>query len=293
MDKVSVVMLSFNRKDDVAEGVGELLSQDYKDIEIFVVDNGSTDGTAEMVRETFPQIKLIPLEDNLGVAAYNTGFDEARGDYIVVLDDDSFPGKKAVSRMVEEFQKNEKLGIVAFDVRHYDEYKTGGPVSTQPEHVENKTCRYRMAFNGCGVGIRKSVIGRVGGYPAEFFLYWNEQDLSIRVLDAGYSIQWFTDIIAYHKYSPANRESLRAPFYYTRNLYWLIWKYFPLLKAIKDTVKMIYYSFYYTFEQKTFVYLKAALSAIFNIKKIKRRPAKKEVVDNLRLTYKLAFIYYK
>lgn len=293
MDKVSVVMLSFNRKDDVAEGVKELLSQNYKNTEIIVVDNGSSDGTAEMVRETFPQVKLIAIKDNLGVAAYNIGFKEARGDYIVILDDDSFPEKNAVPRMVEEFQKNERLGIVAFDVRHYDEYKTKTPRSPQPEHHENKTCRYQMAFNGCGVGIRKSVIDRVGGYPPEFFLYWNEQDLSIRVLDAGYSIQWFTDIISYHKYSPANRESQRAPFYYTRNLYWLIWKYFPIMKLIKDTAKMIYYTFYYTFEQKSVVYLKAALSAVFNIKKIKRRPAQKEIVDKLRLTYKLAFIYYK
>lgn len=300
---VSVVMLSFNRKDDVAEGVGEILSGDYDNLEIIVVDNGSTDGTAEMVRTRFPQITLIALEHNIGVAAYNTGFDRARGEYIVVLDDDSFPGKNAIKRMVEEFRKNEELGIVAFDVRHYDEYKKdeykkedyekGDSPQEYEEQKENGTCAYRLAFNGCGVGIRKCVLEQVGGYPGEFFLYWNEQDLSIRVMDAGYRIQWFRDIISYHKYSPANRESLRAPFYYTRNLYWLIWKYFPLSKLVKDTLRMVYYSFYYSFEQGTSVYLKALLSAILDIREIRRKPAKKEIIEQLRLTYKLAFIYYK
>jgi GT2 family glycosyltransferase len=177
---------------------------------------------------------------------------------------------------------------VAFDVRNYYDYKNTGNTD------EKKTrTKYQLAFNGAGVGVRTKCIREVGGYPEEFFLYWNEQDLSIRVLDAGYQIQAFTDIISLHKYSPANRESQRAPFYYTRNLYWLIWKYFPLRTIIKDTIQLVFFSLYYTFEQKTVIYLKASLSALFNIGKIKRKPAKKEVIKNLRLTYKLAFIYYK
>ncbi|MCP5104281.1 MAG: glycosyltransferase family 2 protein [bacterium] len=293
MKQVSIVMLSFNRKNDVAEGVRELLSQNYKNIEIIVVDNGSSDETAQMVNEKFPQeqVKLIALEDNIGVAAYNIGFNSASGEFIVILDDDSFPEKNAIPRMVEEFEKNEKLGVVAFDVRNYAEF-TGEAVSAR-RREPSESSRYQLAFNGCGVGIRKNVIQRVGGYPEEFFLYWNEQDLAIRILDAGYQIQSFTDIISFHKYSPDNRESLRAPFYYTRNLYWLIWKYFPFSRAITDTIKLIYYSFYYTFEQRSPVYLKATAAALFNTRKIKRKPAKKQIIKKLRLTYKLAFIYYK
>lgn len=296
---VSVVMLSYNRKNDAAEGIRELLAQDYKNLEIIVVDNGSTDGTAEMLTEKFSrqQVKLIALPRNIGVAAYNIGFKEAAGQYIVVLDDDSFPEKNAIPRMVEEFQKNHKLGVVAFDIKNYatlsDQSELSELSDLSDSSDQSDETNYRMAFNGCGAGIRKSLIDRVGGYPGEFFLYWNEQDLAIRILAAGYQIRSFSGIIAYHKYSPANRESLRAPFYYTRNLYWLTWKYFPRLKLIKETLKLIYCSFYYTLEQKTPVYLKAALSAIFNIKKIKRKAVAKEIIDKLRLTYKLAFIYYK
>jgi hypothetical protein len=294
---VSIVMLSFNRKDDVAEGIGKLKNQNYKNIEIIVVDNGSGDHTAEMVTERFPDVHLIPLENNIGVDAYNRGFDYANGKYIVILDDDSFPEENAISRMVQEFESNEKLGIIAFDVRNYYEYDKSN-VRQKKNSSDNSEkfasrSRYQMAFNGAGVGIRKNCIEKVGGYPGEFFLYWNEQDLSIRVLNAGYQLQWFTDIISFHKYSPANRESWRAPFYYTRNLYWLIWKYFPLKKIITDTVKLFYYSLYHCFTQKTFIYLKATFSALFNSHKLNRRPVKKEIINNLRLTYRLPFIYYK
>jgi len=290
---VSVVMLSFNRRDDVAEGLQKLLEQDYPKLDIWVVDNGSNDHTTTMIHEKYPQVNLIALEKNIGVAAYNLGFQKAIGEYIVILDDDSFPEKKAITRMVEEFRNNDQLGVVAFDVRNYYDYqkKEPHPVNTPP--VNQPTCRYQMAFNGAGVGIRKKCLIEVGGYPEEFFLYWNEQDLAIRILDAGYQIQWFTDIVSLHKYAPSNRESLRAPFYYTRNLYWLIWKYFPPVKLIADTLKMFFYSLYYTFEQKTMIYLRATLDALIHLGRIKRKPAKKIVIQQLRLTYRLSFIYYK
>jgi GT2 family glycosyltransferase len=290
-------MLSYNRKNDVAEGIRHLFSQDYKNIEIIIVDNASTDGTAEMLSEKFSreQINVIALPQNIGVAAYNIGFEKAAGEYIVVLDDDSFPAQNAIPRMVEEFKKNDQLGVVAFNIKNYATLSDQSNLfeSSDSSDLSNKTGDYLMAFNGCGAGVRKSLIDRVGGYPEEFFLYWNEQDLAIRILAAGYQIQSFSGITAYHKYSPANRQSLRAPFYYTRNLYWLTWKYFPKLKLIQNTLKLIYCSFYYTLEQKTLIYVRAMLSALLNLKKIKRKPVTKKIIDKLRLTSKLAFIYYK
>jgi len=299
---VSVVMLSFNRKNDVKEGVQQLLTQNYKNIEIIVVDNGSSDGTPEMLKQEYPFVKLLPLPKNIGVAAYNKGFSQAKGKYIVILDDDSFPESNAITIMVKKFSYNENLGVVAFDVRNYYDYrKTNIDINlnciktSQTNEITQKksVARYQMAFNGAGVGIRKKCIEEVGGYPEEFFLYWNEQDLAIRILNAGYRIQWFSEIIAFHKYSPTNRESQRAPFYYTRNLFWLIWKYFPLSILLKDTLQLLFYSLYYTFEQKSMVYLKALFNALFRIGYINRQPVKKSVIANIRLTYRLAFIYFK
>jgi GT2 family glycosyltransferase len=296
LDLVSIVMLSYNRKIDVEEGLQELLKQNYKNIEIIVVDNGSADGTPEMINEKYPQVKLVALGKNIGVAAYNKGFQQSQGKYIVVLDDDSFPEINAIPRMVEEFKQNEKIGVVAFDVRNYYDYKKTN-LSYEINHLKDKceknNIRYQMAFNGAGVGIRKKCIDELGGYPEEFFLYWNEQDLSIRILNAGYQIRWFPDIISLHKYSPSNRESWRAPFYYTRNLYWITWKYFPLRKCLKDTIKLLYYCWYYSFEQRTTIYLKATITALFKIRRIKRTPADKQIIENLRLTFRLPFVYYK
>ena len=106
---VSVVMLCWNRIDDVRESLSRLRLQTYSPIEVIVVDNASTDGTPEMVEQDFAEVRLIRMEENSGVAAYNVGFEEAEGEFIVILDDDSFPAEEAVARMVGKFQANPKL----------------------------------------------------------------------------------------------------------------------------------------------------------------------------------------
>jgi GT2 family glycosyltransferase len=290
---VSIVILSYNRKEDIRESLEKLYSYGLNDIEIIVVDNGSSDGTSQMIESEYPSVRLLKLDKNIGVSGYNKGFEISKGRYILILDDDSFPSENSVKRMIEEFEKDKTVGIIAFDVRNYSSYNLVSNQTKKDEQTENK--RYLMGFNGAGAGIRKSLIDKIGGYPDEFFLYWNETDLAIRVLNEGYKILWVNDIISYHKYSPKNRDSERGPYYYTRNLYWIILKYFPLFKGIGKILKLLYYSFYFGLEQKTFIYLKASFNAVFNSKTAlkKRKKIKKEIIENIRIEYRLPFIIYR
>jgi len=292
---VSVVILCWNRKDDVKESLTRLRGQTYKEMEVIVVDNGSTDGTIAMIEEDFPEVRLLKMPKNMGIEAYNIGFKNAKGEYIVILDDDSFPAEDAIEKMVDKFKNDEKLGIVAFDVRNYFSYDETNKKIEERKNTSAAIQKYLMAFNGAGAGARKDVIEQVGFYPEEFFLYWNEQDLSFRVLDAGYKIEFFSDIVSYHKYSPANRASWRAPFYYTRNAFWLLWKNYPMTMVIPITFRLIYLVFYYSLEQYTTVYLKAMFSAIFNVKQIKdkRKPVKKYIAENLRIPFDVSFTFYR
>lgn len=200
--------------------------------------------------------------------------------------------------MVDAFEKDDEIGVVAFDVRNYYKYdeiavKEAEAKKEAAEGVE--PAKYLLGFNGAGVGIRKIVMEQVGGYPEEFFLYWNEQDLAIRVMNAGYKIVEFPGIVSYHKYSPKNRDSQRGPFFYTRNLYWIIWKYYPVSKIVPYTIRLLFYSLFFTFTQGTFVYLKAAFSAFaFSHRAWKRRiKVKKEITKSLRIPFRLAFILYR
>lgn len=290
---VSVVMLSWNRLDDVRESLRRISEVTYPNLEIIVSDNGSTDGTPAMVQREFPAVVLLETGTNIGIEAYNHGFRIARGDFIVILDDDSFPEKTAIDRMVARFLADPKLGIVAFDVRNCASYDqvAGPPGGQEPATTE---C-YVMGFNGAGAGVRRAVFQRVGYYPGEFFLYWNEQDLALRTLDAGYEVKFFPDIISYHKYSPVNRESRRAPFYYCRNAFWLVWKHYPLALALKLTVRLGRLVVSHSVEQRTSVYLEAALAALRGAPTVARRrkPVRRELAQRFRAPLELSFTYFR
>jgi GT2 family glycosyltransferase len=298
MTLTSIVMLCWNRKDDVRESLLRIRGIDYPNIEVIVVDNASTDGTIEMIEKEFPEVHLIKMYKNLGIEAYNIGFEQAKGEYIVIIDDDSFPAKNAISRMVDKFQINPKLGVVAFDVRnfyHYDEIVTMDERNSETTQSAAIAKKYYMGFNGAGAGIRRDLFRRIGYYPEEFFLYNNEMDTAFRVWNSGYTIEFHSDVISYHKYSPVNRLSWRAPFYYTRNAYWLVWKNYYFTKAIAKTIDILYKCVYASLEQKTTVYVKATFAAFFGIKNIKgkRRPVSREVAENLRVPFDTFFTFYR
>jgi hypothetical protein len=296
-------MVCYNRRDDVREGLSRLAAQSYKEIEVIAVDNASTDGTRDMIREKFPTVRVIEIPVNAGVAAYNAGFRAARGKYVLILDDDSFPAKDAVGRMVEKFEQDQLLGVVAFDVRDVStigatmEGDNGGDM---PPGINSdcagceKSTDYIMSFHGAGAGVRRNVIEQVGGYPEEFFLYFNETDMALRIWDAGYTIKSFPEVVAYHKSSRANRTSERAPFYYTRNLLWLIWKNYPASMAASATFKILYYVFYFTFDQRTTVYLRALVNAVLNADTalVRRKPVGRDTAGRMRIHLKSAFTMY-
>ncbi|MBB6692198.1 glycosyltransferase family 2 protein [Cohnella xylanilytica] len=298
MPLVSIVMLCWNRLEDVRESLTRIRLIEYPELEVIVVDNGSTDGTPEMIEREFPEVRLLRMTENIGIAAYNRGFERARGEYLVIIDDDSFPAPKAIGRMVRKFERDPDLGVVAFDVRnfyHYDEVAQVEEPESSAKDSSATAAHYYMSFNGAGVGIRTNLFRRVGFYPEEFFLYNNEMDSAFRIWDAGYRIEFHSDVVAYHKYSPVNRTSWRAPYYYVRNAFWLVWKNYPAPMALRLTRSLLFKCVHASLEQRTWIYLKAMRDAFrqANLIQGKRKPVREEIALNLRVPYDVFFTFYR
>ncbi len=291
----TLVILSYNRKDDLRESLSRIYEYwTDKEIEVIVTDNNSTDGTQNMVTKEFPQVKLIKNKVNIGVKACNQAFKEAKGKYACIFDDDSFPHCNSLKKVKDIFENNPDVGIVAFNVKNYSEFHNQSNIDDKKElKIEKRD--YLMGFNGAGAAFRKDVLNDVGAYAEEFFIYWNEADLALKFLDKGYKIVEVANIISFHKMSPTNRISTRAPFYYTRNLYWLIWKHFPLNLMIKYTFKLFYLCCYYSLEQGVLIYLKATFFAFINFYKAfsRRKKVKKKIAKSFRIAFHLPFTVYK
>ena len=119
LPKVTLAVLSHNRCSELQRTLDVLAyGVQYPDYEILVVDNGSTDGTSEMVREQFPFVKLISLSENFGVSARNEQFQGATGKYLFSFDDDTFPGTPSmVLRIVKHLEAHPDIDVLS--TRYY------------------------------------------------------------------------------------------------------------------------------------------------------------------------------
>lgn len=289
---VSVVILTWNRKDDLIVTIAELKESTYAPIEIIVVDNGSNDGTQEAINEKFPQVNFIRLEKNGGIAGYNIGMKKARGEYVVLLDSDSFPDRNAIERMLKIFESDRSIGAVAFDIHNSQLTTHNLQLTTKFDLRKGKDV---YGYNGAGVGIRKECLERAGYLFEPYFLYFNEQDHAFRILQAGYKIKFHPEIIAYHKSSMTSRVSRSAPYYYTRNLLWLIWRFYPIRYAFVSTIILFFYASLSTIQQRTFIYMKAILDAIsgFSMVLSNRFVVDRNIIKNARIPIRWAFTAYK
>jgi GT2 family glycosyltransferase len=181
--------------------------------EIILVDNASTDGTADAVAQRFPEVKIIRQPGNRGACAKNAGIPGAAGQFIVFLDDDSYPTPHSTRRMLQYFLADPKLGAIVFDVVLKD--------------GSRECSAYPTVFVGCGVGFRRQAIAEVGGLPDDFFYQAEEYDLSLRLLDAGWDIQRHNDLQVLHLKTKTGRCPARTTRLDARNNFTLITRYFP------------------------------------------------------------------
>jgi GT2 family glycosyltransferase len=231
---LSIVILSWNRKADLFTTLQAVSRQGYTGGETIVVDNGSTDGSPEMVRALYPDVRLVTLPQNVGIEGLNVGMREARGEIVVLLDDDSYPVEGTLARLVVAFQRDPHMGIAAGRI-------VGSADAVERERsvrLESEPGRDVPTFVGCGVGLRRAALEQAGLFDSAFFLYGNELDLAARVMDAGYAVRYLPGAVFVHAVSSTNRTSLRAEYYGTRNLLWIIWKYFPLQEAVPLSLRV-------------------------------------------------------
>ncbi|MBE9562845.1 MAG: glycosyltransferase [Proteobacteria bacterium] len=227
--KLSIVFLNYNRITETRYTINQLfrLIEHRQDVEVIAIDNASGDGTGDFLQTQADWVRVINMPTNLGIAGYNEGFKQAKGDYLLVLDDDSHPiDNVTLDRIIQCLDTQPEVGIVACQI----ESIKGKPFSTW--HLpKNNVPGPSMAFVGCGFAIRRTLFEKIGWYPADFFLYQNEIEVAIKVMQQKYKIYYDPSCRIVHRQSPQGRTNWRQVYYPTRNTIWLIRRYFPFPMA--------------------------------------------------------------
>lgn len=169
--KVSVVIPLYNARDVIAETIKSVLAQTWTDYEILVVDDGSQDGSGEVVQTFGDRIRYI-RQENTGVAgARNRGIEESHGEYIALLDHDDLWHPTKLEKQVACLEKQKHVGMVVTDVMHIDQ--PGNEVGEGGSAYNPRERFYKLFVQGyvptpSSTMIRRSILDAVGRFDEAF-----------------------------------------------------------------------------------------------------------------------------
>jgi len=196
---VSAVILAHNRRDAVGVVLDRLAGLPLH--EVIVVDSGSTDGTGDVVRARGGNVRLVDPGGNVAIAGRNRGAEAATGDYLLMLDDDSYPLPGAIETLVEMFERNPRLGVAGGLIRDVDpegrvvkldeagtfDWWLRGGRPPGPAPADGWPCFF---FPEGGSLARRSAYLEVGGFFEPYFFGTSEVDLATRLLAAGWDVRY-------------------------------------------------------------------------------------------------------
>ena len=225
-------MLALAKNISLLNGVADLLE------EVIIVNNKSTESYAQLVEfiAASPEIpfKYIEAPENLGVSrGRNFAIQQSKAPLFVLIDDDAeFKDMDVLSRIQQALVLNPTAGVIAMKVLYY---QNGSIQQTAFPHKAFEERKTQSGFDtyyfaGCGNIILREAFEKAGTFPTDFFYGMEEYDLSYRILDAGYTIRYTSDIVLLHKESPEGRqpksEKLKGMWV---NKTKVAWRYLPIV----------------------------------------------------------------
>lgn len=188
MPKVSVIIINYNGKKYLKNCIGSLKKGSFKDFEIILVDNGSSDDSVTFVKQDYPEVKVLELGRNLGLSiASNKGRELAKGKYFFFYNNDTIADKEMLTELVKIMESNPGIGICGCKTLTYDgtkEINCG---------VEMDTLGYpygkgKPFYVDAAIFVRKDVFNQIGGFDEKMFLYCEDRDLCWRTWLYGYKV---------------------------------------------------------------------------------------------------------
>jgi GT2 family glycosyltransferase len=261
--KISVVIVTRNRKEDVRRSLDAYLEQTYKNMEIIVVDNASLDGTREMMETNYNFIKYLWLPDNFDIRTINIGVEMSSGDIIWRTDSDSNPeNPDTFERVVRIFNEHPEIDIIAtedIEVRKGREPWNWYPIPIDKTNVPETGFKANF-FPGTGAAIKRDVFRKIGGFWEFGF---EELDFCTRAIVAGFNVRYFPNIRTLHYASPQDRDNPNRWVMASRQHVRYNWRYFPFWQALGRTSQIFFYQVFYA--SITRMPISAILEGIFSM----------------------------
>lgn len=280
--KVSVVVPNWNGLRFVGMCLDSLSKLDFEDYEVIVVDNGSTDGSRELIEEKYPEVRLLKLSDNMGFAiACNEGIKASNAEYIVLLNNDIEVTPDWLRELYEGMERHPECGMGTTKMMFLDQrdvfYNTGdlfhswsaGGGRGQGEKDTGQYEKEEYVFGACaGAGIyRRKFFDQVGLFDEDFFIFAEDVDLNMRGQLQGLKSVYLPKAKVYHiGTATVGLYSDRYVYLCKRNDIWVFIKNYSLSMYFKYLYSIWKHQFadikYFTYRGQGQVLLKSKWDAM-------------------------------
>jgi GT2 family glycosyltransferase len=245
--KASIVIPNWNGEKLLEDCLKSLLNSNYKYFEVIVVDNKSTDNSSRLIKDKYPQVKLIELEYNTGFAsAVNVGIKQSKGDFIVLLNNDTEVTPNWLTNILQPFDRDQSIGIVTSKLLNFfnreiidsagDVMNIVGQAKSRGYGVSDKENYTKSEFvflaTGGASAYKKELFKEVGLFEETFFMYFEDADLSFRAQKKGFKVWYEHSAVLYHHHraSSNKRKSL---------LEYLLYRNFMIFYLINTPVNLM------------------------------------------------------
>jgi hypothetical protein len=235
----SIAILNYQRRDALRRALEAARDQRHQVLDVIAVDNASTDGSAEMVRDEFPDVRLVRMAENVGAAARNAGVAAAKGDVVFTLDNDVLFGTPDdVGRALAAFERYPRAAVVNFMI-----VDAAGRLSRRdwchprdPDRFAEQEFATDYVLEGASA-CRRHAFLEAGGYWPPLFIGHEGWDLAFRLIDAGHDLVYTPDVRVRHMVDPSVRPSGRIYYTYARNAVWVALRNHRSARALRSIVQ--------------------------------------------------------
>jgi hypothetical protein len=255
--QVAVIITNWNGSGYLEPCLRSIFAQDYQDFVVFVVDNGSTDDSVELVRRCFPQVQIIQNGANLGLcAANNRGILATEAEFVLILNNDTELAPDCLGQLVRALQANPGCGMCASkmlltDRRNMIESagividKAGIAWGLESGLLDSPgPTTPRPVFGACGGAAlyRRAMLLEIGLFDEDLFVYFEDADVAWRGQWAGWQCVYAPGAVVYHAHSATIKEG--SPFktrLLGRNKIWMMAKSYPWPHLLWSSPLILFY----------------------------------------------------
>lgn len=247
MPKISIIIPNWNGLKYLKKCLKSVFVQTYKNYEVIVVDNNSTDNSKEWIKENFHKVQIIANSTNYGFAeSINIGIKKAIGDYVVILNNDTKVDELWLQKLVEVADSNNKIGMVACLIFYPDhQINSAGLILGKNGCVYNRGIilekdKFEIKEEifgpcGCAALYKKEMLKEIGLFDPKYFAYYEDVDLAFRARLCGWKCIYTPEAIIYHHCSKTTKKlgSFKINILAERNKIWTIIKNWPVEFILK------------------------------------------------------------